>query len=600
MEKSNKELMSDLGIDLRRVHSSGKTTCPKCSHTRKKKNDPCLSVNIFEGIYNCHNCGWAGKVFSKDVYVPAPKEYVRPKLTNTTQCSDGIVKWFLNRGISQRTVELAGISESFEYMPQTQKEEKVINFNYFREGELINTKFRGNKKIFKLVKNAELIFYGIDDIKDSDWCVIVEGEMDKLAYLEVGVKEVVSVPNGASKSSVANLEYLDNCIGYFDNKKKIIIATDNDEPGMSLRDELCRRLGAFRCYKVDFKGLKDANDYLISHGDKLRSTILDDNLSEFPISGVIMADSKWDDLEILFKNGLRRGDTTKVMKEFDKMVSFVPGHSMLITGIPNHGKSPFSLEIAVSLSINHGWKWGIFTPEHKPLELFLAKICEMVLGKRMRQGVGFMETEKQICRSFINDHFIFIEPEKGDNKLDSIIEKAQTLVIRKGIRGLIIDPWNKIESSIEKGETETLYISRMLDSIIDFNQAFHVFTMIIAHPTKIKKKANGLFEVPNLYDVAGSSNWFNKVDWGVTFYRNYETGNNEVYVQKAKWEHLGYTGNCVVKYNVNNGRFCDVYAEYDNSNWLAPAISQLSLDIPQVTNQIMIPESVDEIEESPF
>jgi hypothetical protein len=39
-----------------------KTTCPKCSANRKNKDDPCLSVNVIEGVYHCHNCGWEGSV----------------------------------------------------------------------------------------------------------------------------------------------------------------------------------------------------------------------------------------------------------------------------------------------------------------------------------------------------------------------------------------------------------------------------------------------------------------------------------------------------------------------------------------------------------
>lgn len=37
---------ADFGIDLRgRSGTEVKTTCPRCSHTRKKWNYPCLNVN---------------------------------------------------------------------------------------------------------------------------------------------------------------------------------------------------------------------------------------------------------------------------------------------------------------------------------------------------------------------------------------------------------------------------------------------------------------------------------------------------------------------------------------------------------------------------
>ena len=44
---------------------------------------------------------------------------------------------------------------------------------------------------------AEKILYGLDDIVGQSEVIIVEGEMDKLAMMEAGIKNVVSVPDGA-------------------------------------------------------------------------------------------------------------------------------------------------------------------------------------------------------------------------------------------------------------------------------------------------------------------------------------------------------------------------------------------------------------------
>lgn len=583
--KTNKELLEDLGIDLKKINRDGKTLCPKCSHTRKKKNDPCLSVSVAEGKYNCWNdtCDFHG-IVGGGIYEPKPKEYIRPTFVNTTKLSDKVVNWFFQkRGITQMTLNECKVSEGVEWMPQTKKDENTIQFNYFRDGELINVKYRDGAKNFRMVKDAELIFYGLDDIKNSDWCIIVEGEIDRLSFVQAGVKEVVSVPNGASKSSNVNLEYLDNCIDYFDNKKRIIIATDDDEAGASLRDELARRLGYERCYKVDLLGFKDANEVLVNKGaDALKDVVSPRNLIEYPIDGIITASMIWDDMEHLFANGLQRGDVTNKLRDFDELVSFVPGQFMVLTGIPNHGKSPFALMIMACLAINFGWKWGLFTPEHKPLKIFLAKLCELLLGKRMRQGVGFTDREKELAKHFIQDHFIFIEPEDDDFTLDNILDKAKKLVVRKGIKGLLIDPWNKLEHNIQKGDNETTYVSKEHDKLIKFNQRNSVFSIVVAHPTKIRKDPKtGLFEVPNLYDIAGSSNWFNKPDIGITFYRNYSTKMSEVYVQKMKYEHLGSQGMCELRFNMNSSRFNNQYGEWDNSNWLIPQTEQAPINFSE-------------------
>lgn len=591
---SNKQLLEELGINVNKINSQGHTLCPKCSHERKKKNDPCLSVNVNTGEYHCWNdsCDFKGGV-GGEKFIPMVKEYTRPKFVNTTQVSKFWVDWFFTeRAIGQITLNKAKLTESngFDGRP-------LLNFNYFRENELINVKYRDIDKKFRLEKNAELIFYNLDAIREATWCVITEGEIDALSYIEVGVQEVISVPNGASITSNASLEYLDNCIGYFSNKTKIILATDTDTAGMALRDELARRLGKERCFKVDLFGKKDANGVLKELGSqKLKSTIEDKNLIPFPIDGVITADMMWDEMEDMFVNGLSRGVTTGKLEDLDKLISFVPGQLVVLTGIPNHGKSPFALMVMTCLSMQNGWKWGIFSPEHKPLKIFVSKMCELLLGKRMRKGIGFSTREKELARDFITKHFFFIEPEDGECNLDNILSKSKQLVTQRGIKGLLIDPWNKLEHNIEKGDNETTYISKELDKVIKFNQKNEVLSIIVAHPTKVKKIFKStLHEVPSLYDISGSSNWFNKPDVGITFYRNFETKKSEIYIQKCKYEHLGEQGMCEVRYNMNNGRFCNKFGDYDNYNWLMPREAQTIIEVPEFkAREPLVPSKVNE------
>ena len=68
-----REGLHDLGISLKTNNLQQKTTCPKCSHNRKNKKDPCLSVNLEKGFFNCHNCGWSGNANLKQ-----KKEFVLP------------------------------------------------------------------------------------------------------------------------------------------------------------------------------------------------------------------------------------------------------------------------------------------------------------------------------------------------------------------------------------------------------------------------------------------------------------------------------------------------------------------------------------------
>ena len=272
--------LTDNGINTKgRTEGQFKTTCPKCSEKRKKKKDLCLSVNIDEGIWNCHHCGWFGSIKKKQKH----EEYVKPVWSNATSLSDKLVKWFSSRGIRQSTLMRNKITEGESFMPQIEKETNTIQFNYFRDEELVNIKFRDGNKNFKLIKGAEKILYGLDDIKDCDSIIIVEGEMDKLSYEEAGYTNCVSVPNGAN----IKMDYLDACKEYFKNVKKIFISTDNDEKGIELEKELSRRLGRDRCYKVSYPDdCKDANDVLVKYSSiELEKYFL--NAKAYPLEGVV-------------------------------------------------------------------------------------------------------------------------------------------------------------------------------------------------------------------------------------------------------------------------------------------------------------------------
>jgi twinkle protein len=64
--KSAREILDDMHIKHRgKTSGNFKTTCPHCSHTRKRKSDPCLSVRVDDsGVgVRCHNCGFTDGEF---------------------------------------------------------------------------------------------------------------------------------------------------------------------------------------------------------------------------------------------------------------------------------------------------------------------------------------------------------------------------------------------------------------------------------------------------------------------------------------------------------------------------------------------------------
>ena len=240
--------------------------CPLCSHDRQPKNQKaeCASYDWERGLGTCHNCNTTFQLHTYQRKGASEKVYVRPDNIVLEPVKDKVTEWFESRGISQRTLDDLNVSQGPEWMPQTGKTENTIQFNYMIGDQVINVKYRDGRKNFKLYKGAEKIFYNINSIIGYEYCVITEGEMDVLAFHEAGIKNVVSVPNGATLSN-NNLDYLDNCIDYFEDKEKVILAVDSDDAGQALQQELVRRLGAEVCFLADFEECKDANEYLIKY-----------------------------------------------------------------------------------------------------------------------------------------------------------------------------------------------------------------------------------------------------------------------------------------------------------------------------------------------
>lgn len=535
-------------------------TCPECSHNRRKSKDPCLHWDLENNRGYCHHCNT-----SFFIYEHKPeKVYKVPKWKNITKLSDKAVKWFEGRAIKQETLKKYKIYSDTEYMLQFEKETEVICFPYFKDEKLINIKYRGANKSFKLVKDAELCFWNIDEI-ETDF-VIVEGEMDLLSFAEAEIDKVVSVPNGAN-----NIEFLDDIIHKFDKAENIWLAVDNDKKGIELRDELARRFGFDRCYIVNFKDCKDANEYLIKYGAvELRQCLTDAEL--YPVKGIVKMDNIFGDIADLFNNGVQPGKAIG-FPEIDEFITWETGRLAIVTGVPGHGKSEVVDYIISRLNLLHGWKAAYFTPENYPLKFHYSKLYEKYVGKSFSCQYSNVD-EFNIAYEYLRDNYFYIMDEE-DNTVDLIIDSAKSLVKSRGIKILVIDPYNKLEHPQNRGESETQYISRFLDRITTFAKFNDVLVILVAHPKKMSKLSTGAYEIPNLYDISGSAHFFNKTDYGLTVYRHFNgqgyDNSIELHIQKVKFKHLGKTGAIPLKYNYLNGRFETenvILENFDKSNWL--------------------------------
>lgn len=405
--------------------------------------------------------------------------------------------------------------------------------------------------------------------------ITVSGNCDTLSFVECGRTDVVSVPNGAN----ANLNYLDDYIEeYFDDKDTIFIASDTDTKGVMLRDELIRRFGAERCRVLEYgEGCKDANEHLQKFGKASLLQCLQD-APEIKIEGIFQISDFEQSLDALFENGMQRGVTIG-HENFDRLCSFETKRICVVTGIPGSGKSEFIDEIAERLNMRYGWRFAYFSPENAPLAYHASKLIEKFTGKHFSKATLTFGEYRQVKEHLEND-FFFIAPH-NDYHLDTILALAKALVRRKGIKALIIDPYNRLENE-QGGQNETQYVSTVLDKLTNFAQQNDVLVILMAHPTKLTKNKDGVYEAPTLYDISGSANFFNKTDFGLVVHRNRLNNTVEVHVKKVKFRHLGECGTALFRYNLNNGRYQPftegIEPQWDNSNHIQKDLQQKQQD----------------------
>ncbi len=573
------EWLREQGIALARASLGGhKTTCPQCSATRRNQKDPCLSVTIRPGddvVAHCHHCGWAaGNRPPEPGPAPRPRRrsYTRPKPEPEPRRPDTLYNWFEARAISRETVEAAGVYKTRQWFPQTRTQEECIAFPYRWDGALRNVKYRTAAKHFRQEKNPEPVLYNADAIEAGEDLIFVEGEIDALSFIEAGFTHVVSLPNGApaeaGETSDRRYEPLATHAEQLERVRRVLIATDMDAPGEALAGELARRLGKDRCFRVRFdlandETCKDANEALIAGGaEALRQCV--EAAEPWPIDGVYRVADYIDEVIDLYEGRGPQPVSTGFV-ELDKAFKVIPGQFVVITGVPNHGKTRFIDQVAFQMAQGAGWVWAIFSPETGEAN-HVADLIEIASARPFHPGPSERLTRDELRDAWrwLDERVAFIAVADHTPTIDWILERARALVLRRGINGLIIDPYNEIEAGRPKQMTETEFVSQLISKCKRFSRAHDVAVFMIVHPTKLRPHAPGEPDpVPGLYDLIGSSHWRNKADAGLVVYRDYAAGKTMVFSKKIRRQPVcGTPGSVEFDFDRTARRFEEVPLSY--------------------------------------
>lgn len=552
-------------------HPGHRFPCPECGPNRKKHGERTLAVHEKDGsiFYYCHHCGESGKVRADDSkFTPRSNEpevvYVEVEKSEIV-LSDRQVRYLVEeRGISEDVIRDVGLVSADVFVSARGEKVPCIGFPYLNHDGSTATKWRDGLKNFTQTGVCSSLWM-IERFAGGD-LIICEGEMDALSLAQVGIP-AVSVPNGAPSAPVKDdgvtgkkFAYLWNHKSVMDSADRILIASDADTPGDVLAEEIARRIGKARCWRVRYpEGCKDCNDVLVRHGeDALRKCV--DEATPWPIGGLRSASEYKIDALDLFRSGMSRGVSVPV-GGLDRIFRPCPGTLTICTGIPGSGKSTFLTWLSVKLAESYDWNVAVFSAETSS-QIHLLNVASMHKRAPIRGPQRMSETELGDAIDWASDRFVFLD--EAETSIESVIERGQAAVLRNGVRILMIDPYNWITAADDSFEAAHGNINKMLVKLKSFAVAHDIAVWLVAHPTKMYRGDSGKVPIPTGYDISGSAAFFNVADSGVTVSRM-APGVAKVTSWKARFPWLGSVGSVDLNFNMETGSFStlDQYAGRD-------------------------------------
>jgi twinkle protein len=497
-----------------------------------------------------------------------------------TFLSKAAERWFASRGIDAETVVRCGVftGRSGESGVVPDERGDVIVFPFIQGGRVVAEKYRGREKKFWQRAGGQRTFWNADVLIDpalesgAQSLIVTEGEIDALTAIDCGFPLTVSVPDGApavpQERGATELDEIDpsqeakgKFAFMFANRdrlakiKRFILALDADPPGQRLAAEIVRRLGSGRCLHVSYppeplvddgaggkRPCKDLNEVRVHLGPEAVTRALNE-ARPYPVKGVY-----------LLAEYPERPDPTTFSTGWEKLDEHLKpflGELMVVIGVPSHGKSTWVSNMLLNMGQRYGLRAAVCSPEMPVMPFYRNAL------RRMLPGVPTAERDAIIGETF---RFIDAEPEDAAEEitLGWVLERATDAVMRDGINALVIDPWNEIEHERLPGETQHEYVGRALRRLKRFARHREVMVILVVHPTK-SIAIDGKVRVPNPYDAADSSHFFNKADHVVIVHRTDEAKNETtVRVAKSRFPDTGQRGSAVFNFNLQNLRFEEV------------------------------------------
>ena len=395
----------------------------------------------------------------------------------------------------------------------------------------------------------------------------------------------------------------------FERVKKIVLMLPNLEYSELVKKNIKQRTDVDIFWFNYPKALKELSnkecvEQIVSISDFIRLNEnnalvsgINSSLSD-PISGIWQLQDVEDEVDLAGTLGLQPGYESGY-PSLDKKFTVYLGDFTIVTGIPGHGKSTLINNIAHNLCRKNGWSMAVFSPESKPISRFFVKMQEMYHCEKITSQT---KEQKDISKEWINQNVKMLLPARNDFNawtFQGILELVKTAIKRYGCKIIVLDPWNHINH--EGKDMDQGYISQCTTLISNFCEENNVHVFLTVHPNKMQRRSNGfgageLYDVPSIYDMAGSAMFANKPGNILSVYRFPQfTKQNPlsnvimVQIQKLKRDEAGDLGKAFLYYASETGALSDRVNEKEFLNIIEENYEKLvrgDLSNSQLTNLV--------------
>lgn len=377
----------------------------------------------------------------------------------------------------------------------------------------------------------KLLFGWQAGARDEMTGVIVEGELDAVAWWQATGLPALSLPEGAqaldensADKNSPHDQWIEHDHDALQDFVEVVLAGDSDEAGKRAMAQIAPRLGMDRCSVVAWpEGVKDANAALLAGVDVMEVFRKRRNFDPEELRRPSdFAQDIWED----FYPELSKKPKGAQLP-FNLPFEFRPEELIVWHGYNGHGKTILMSHCLVDIA-NQGQKVLIASLEMPAHKTFKNMVRQVIGRGKPGTETALMKALDWMDRSF------FVYDKVGEACSFDVLEVFKYAFRKYGVKHFVLD---SLMMLADVPENEYPAQASAIKLFKEFARDNGVTVHMVAHSKKPSEKKPEAKKCPSKYDISGAAALSNVPESIVAVWRNKEKESN---MRQASWlEHMG-------------------------------------------------------------